>query len=95
MQNYDKYDDVNINEVITTIQQLRNNPQPIILDESNKDNIDTIGYDFTPTVCWFPGCTTLLILEQIITIFFVIVFLIGFLFFDWTSVPEDCGYSPT
>jgi hypothetical protein len=95
IRNNEKCDEVNMNEVITSIQQIRNNPQPIILDEPNKDNIDTIGYDFAPTVCWFPGCTALLILEQIIFIFIAIVWLYAFLFLDWTSTPEDCGYSPT
>ena len=95
IRNNDKYGEVNINEAITTIQQIRNNPQTIILDESNKNNIDTIGFDFYPTLCWFPGCIPLKILEGIITIFFVIVMLYGFLFLDWTSSPVDCGYSPT
>lgn len=69
IRNNDKYDEVNINEVITTIQQIRNNLKTIILDES-KNNISTIGHDFTPTVCWFPGCIPfILITISIITLY--------------------------
>ena len=82
IRNNDKYDKVNINEVITTIQQIRNNPKTIISDES-KNNISTIGQDFTPTICWFPGCIPFILITvsiatliAIFAIFATIIFLI-------------------
>jgi len=51
----EKNEHEDINEVINTVHQIRNNPQTIILDETN-DNISSFTFEFTPTICWFPGC---------------------------------------
>lgn len=67
IQKNDKYDDVNINEVITAIHQLRGNPDRINLN-AYKNSDTTWRNEFIPTLCWFPGCNIFLILDMFIGI---------------------------
>ena len=64
IQEKNEYED--INEVINTIQQIRNIRQTIILGETN-DNSSTFSFEVTPTICWFPGCLLYLIIMFIYT----------------------------
>jgi hypothetical protein len=64
IQEKNEYED--INEVINTFQQIRNNPLSIISGETN-DNISSFSFEFTPTLCWFPGCLLYLIIMFIYT----------------------------
>jgi len=59
-----EHDNLNINEVTITIKKLRNNPDKIILDNSDK-NYNFFTWNnliIFPTICWFPGCIPVLIL---------------------------------
>lgn len=55
----DEHEDSKKNEVITTIYQLKNNPEIIISDYSEKSNWITWLGNFFLTFCWFPGCIIL------------------------------------
>jgi hypothetical protein len=92
-----KSDYEDINEMITFLHQIRNNPQTVILDESKNDNIETIGFEFTPTVCWFPGCLLFLIIGGIIflPIFLYFFTLISIMFLATVLVLPLCKWTPT
>ncbi|MCK5261362.1 MAG: hypothetical protein KAJ44_04205 [Thermoplasmatales archaeon] len=76
MQKNDEYDDVNINEVITAIHQLRDNPDRISLNVYKNGNY-TWRYEFTPTYCWFPFC---FFYEAIIVIIWALDWIYYFIF---------------
>jgi len=81
MRNNDKYDEVNINEMITTFQQLRDNPERINLNAYKNDDITYIE---TPTICWFPGCLVVWIIWIVQSILTSTV---------WTFSPPFCTYN--
>ena len=82
IQEKNEYED--INEVIKTFQQIRNNPLSIISGETN-DNISTFRFEFTPTICWFPGCF----------LYYILMFYYTFLTFSTvcTFYPPFCTFN--
>jgi hypothetical protein len=80
----EKYEYDDINEAINTIQQIRDNHQTIIVDES-KNSISTFRFEFTPTMCWFPGCIPLLTIGYIIQGILIVATLIWLLFNPCTT----------
>ncbi|MCK5260600.1 MAG: hypothetical protein KAJ44_00290 [Thermoplasmatales archaeon] len=91
IQKNDKYDDVNINEVITAIRQLRDNPERINLNV-NKNGNYTWRDKFTPTICWVPFCFFFRIIDIIESIYLTIaiVFFTFYLIFINTTDPPNC-----
>lgn len=80
----EKNEHEDINEVINTVHQIRNNPKTIILAEIN-DNTSSFTFEFTPTICWFPSCFLRLL----------ILFIYGFLTFSTvcTFTPPFCTFN--
>jgi hypothetical protein len=77
---------VNINELIIAIHQIRNNPDKFITDKSDYSPY-TYNKDWFPTICWFPGC--------IILIFIYLIFAVIITFIIITIGPETYCYCPS
>ncbi len=77
---------VNINELIIAIHQIRNNPDKIITDNSDYSPF-TYNKDWFPTICWFPGC--------IILIFIYLIFAVIITLIIITIGPETYCYCPS
>ncbi len=74
IQRNDKYDDVNIKDMITAIHQLRDNPDRTSLNVYKNGNY-TWRYEWHMTYCWLPGCiiiSAIWFILQIIMIFYVL-----------------------
>ena len=67
IQKNDKYDDVNINEMINAIHQLRNNPDRTCLNVYKNGNY-TWRYEWHMTYCWLPGCIIISAIRGILQI---------------------------
>jgi hypothetical protein len=74
-------EDVNINEILYTFYQIRNNPDRIIFDYTGQNSPVTWGGVFLSTVCWTPGC-------YIFTIILALVYVL--LGIPLTCSFEDC-----
>ncbi|UCD14591.1 MAG: hypothetical protein JSW60_04010 [Thermoplasmatales archaeon] len=76
IQKENEHEDVNINEVITTINQLRDNPDRTILDYTDKNGKYTWKGEFLVTVCWFLGCILYMITGYVTLVIFVLTLFI-------------------
>jgi hypothetical protein len=79
----DKYEYKDINKAINAIQQIRDNHQTFISYESS--SISTFRFEFTPTMCWFPGCIPLLTIGYIIQGILIVATIIWLLFNPCTT----------
>jgi len=76
---------------INLLLPIRNHQEITFSNNTNMNGIYTLKFEFIPTICWFPGCIPLKILEGMIFIFIFTFFLLAVFIFDFTS---DC-VSPT
>ena len=82
-----KFKDVNKNEVITALHQLRDNPDRINLNAYKNGKI-TWRHEIQPTLCWFPGC---MFTALIATLAAILVILLGIIF--KTYEPYCCYFT--
>ncbi len=81
IQKDDEQEDVNINEIINTVYQVRNHPDRIIFDYTGQNSPVTWGGVFLSTVCWTPGC-------YILSLILILVYVL--LGIPLTCSFEDC-----
>jgi len=81
IQKDDEQEDVNINEIINTVYQVRNHPDRIIFDYTAQNSPVTWGGVFLSTVCWTPGC-------YILSLILILVYVL--LGIPLTCSFEDC-----
>jgi len=91
IQKNNKFNDVKNEDIILPLNKLRNHQEITFSNNTNMNGIYTLKFEFIPTICWFPGCIPLKILEGMIFIFIFTFFLLAVFIFDFTS---DC-VSPT
>ena len=62
---------VDVNDFIKGLRQIRKNTQNIVVDKDLDDNIITYS-NYQPTICWLPGCFIMYFLIGVIIIITVI-----------------------
>ncbi len=78
------FKDVNINEVKTTLHNLKNNPKRIDVDYGKNNLKYTWLRKFWATICWFPGCIPGVIF---LNLFLILIILLFFPICQYTFFP--------
>lgn len=97
IQTNNEFKDVKIDDLILSLNRIRNNQELIILNSSNIKRDYSFRYDFVPTICWFPGCASLaLILLGLYAIFaigIIILYYIVIITIFLITSASDCLHS--
>lgn len=87
IKNKDNLRQININEFIDGLNQLRKNKQNILVYKDSYQSNHTYFNQFSPTLCWVPGCIIWRFIDYLLDVIAFILFRI----YITLSYPEDCN----